>query len=107
MSRSSPRTTKTDYTTTSRKQTHKGEPYFISEYGGIKWAANESDGWATATARRLKRNLLTLQGADRRAFRQRKLFGFCYTQLYDVEQEVNGLMTYDRKFKFAPEIFRK
>ena len=33
--------------------------------------------------------------------------GFCYTQLYDVEQEVNGLMTYDRKFKFDPEIFRK
>jgi len=24
----------------------------------------------------------------------------CYTQLTDVEQEINGLMTYDRKPKF-------
>ena len=35
------------------------------------------------------------------------MMGFCYTQLYDVEQEVNGLMTYDRKFKFDPEIIRR
>ena len=31
------------------------------------------------------------------ALLENKMFmGFCYTQLYDVEQEVNGLMTYDR-----------
>ena len=35
------------------------------------------------------------------------IMGFCYTQLYDVEQERNGLMTYNRKFKFDPEIFRE
>ena len=35
------------------------------------------------------------------------MLGFCYTQLYDVEQEQNGLLTYDRKFKFNPEIIRK
>ena len=29
--------------------------------------------------------------------------GFCYTQLTDIEQEVNGLLTYDRKPKVAPE----
>ena len=28
---------------------------------------------------------------------------FCYTQLYDVEQERNGLLTYDRKMKFNPK----
>jgi hypothetical protein len=28
------------------------------------------------------------------------LVGMCYTQLTDVEQEVNGLLTYDRKPKF-------
>lgn len=32
--------------------------------------------------------------------------GFCYTQLYDVEQEQNGLMTYGREFKFNPEIIK-
>jgi len=30
--------------------------------------------------------------------------GMCYTQLYDIEQEVNGLMTYDRKMKFDPAV---
>jgi len=29
-----------------------------------------------------------------------RIMGICYTQLTDVEQEVNGLMTYDRKMKF-------
>ena len=27
------------------------------------------------------------------------LWGFCYTQLYDVEQEINGMLTYDREPK--------
>ena len=29
--------------------------------------------------------------------------GFCYTQLTDIEQEINGLLTYDRKPKVEPE----
>ncbi len=29
---------------------------------------------------------------------------FCYTQLYDIEQEVNGLYTYERKPKFDVDI---
>ena len=36
-----------------------------------------------------------------------KMFGFCYTQLYDVEQEMNGLYTYSRKRKFDMEIIRR
>ena len=32
--------------------------------------------------------------------------GFCYTQLYDVEQERNGLYTYERKPKFSMEKIR-
>jgi len=31
------------------------------------------------------------------------LAGFCYTQLTDIEQEINGLLTYDRKPKLPPE----
>jgi beta-galactosidase/beta-glucuronidase len=29
--------------------------------------------------------------------------GFCYTQLTDIEQEINGLLTYDRRPKIEPE----
>ena len=35
-----------------------------------------------------------------------QIAGICYTQLYDVEQEVNGLMTYDRRMKFDPQAIR-
>ncbi|HKN83096.1 MAG TPA: glycoside hydrolase family 2 TIM barrel-domain containing protein, partial [Pyrinomonadaceae bacterium] len=31
------------------------------------------------------------------------LAGFCYTQLTDIEQEINGLLTYDRRPKAPPE----
>jgi hypothetical protein len=33
--------------------------------------------------------------------------GICYTQITDVEQEVNGLLTYDRKKKFDPAAIRE
>ena len=35
------------------------------------------------------------------------MFGFCYTQLYDVEQEINGLYTYERVPKFDMKIFKE
>ena len=31
------------------------------------------------------------------------LAGFCYTQLTDIEQEINGLLTYDRRPKVPVE----
>ncbi|GAE07016.1 beta-galactosidase [Paenibacillus sp. JCM 10914] len=33
--------------------------------------------------------------------------GYCYTQLTDVEQEINGLLTYDRKPKAPIDSIRK
>ena len=35
------------------------------------------------------------------------LFGYCYTQLTDIEQEQNGLYNYDRKPKFDVERLHK
>jgi len=32
--------------------------------------------------------------------------GFCYTQLTDVEQEINGLLTYDREPKIPLDVIR-
>jgi hypothetical protein len=31
----------------------------------------------------------------------------CYTQLTDVEQEINGLMTYDRKPKYDVRVVKE
>ena len=35
------------------------------------------------------------------------LVGFCYTQITDVEQEINGLLTYDRKPKVDLKIIKE
>ena len=37
----------------------------------------------------------------------RAIAGYCYTQLTDVEQEINGLMTYERKPKADPQEFAR
>ncbi len=36
-----------------------------------------------------------------------EIAGYCYTQLYDVEGELNGFLTYDRKWKVDPKNIRK
>ena len=36
----------------------------------------------------------------------KNIFGFCYTQLYDIEQEQNGLLYYNRSPKFEPAKFK-
>ena len=33
--------------------------------------------------------------------------GFCYTQVSDVQQEINGLMDIERNFKVEPEIIKE
>ena len=35
------------------------------------------------------------------------IFAFCYTQLTDVEQEQNGVLTYEREFKFPAEKYAR
>jgi len=86
-----------------------GQPYFVSEYGGIWWNPGQEDNeaWGYGNRPRSEEEFL-----DRyRRLTETLLFhpqmcGFCYTQLYDIEQEVNGLYTYDRRAKFAPELIR-
>ncbi len=91
------------------RQTYRGEPVFISEYGGIKWEADSKvKSWGygedVKTPDEFAERYVGLTDA---ILQNRKFFGFCYTQLYDIEQEQNGLYTYDRKKKFDNEIYEK
>ena len=80
-----------------------GRPFFVSEYGGIAWTGDEK-GWGYGMAPKSEEEFLTrLKGLTDVLMDHPKMFGLCYTQLTDVEQEKNGLYTYDRKPKFAPE----
>lgn len=84
-------------------------PIFMSEYGGIKWnSAEVGTGWGYGQAVTTEEEFIArYKGLTDVLLDNPDIMGFCYTQLYDVEQEVNGLLTYDRKFKFNPEVFRK
>ena len=88
----------------------KGIPVFISEYGGIKWdveGQNEKS-WGYGEGPETKEEFLQrYKGLTDALLDNPHMFGFCYTQLYDVEQETNGLYTYGRKAKFDMEIIRK
>jgi len=80
-------------------------PFFISEYGGIWWAPGK-EGWGYGKAPENSDEFLQrYRDLTTYILKHPKICGFCYTQLYDVEQEVNGIYTYDRQVKFDPKIF--
>lgn len=90
-----------------KTQKYNGEPVFISEYGGIQWNDKLSDGWGYGNAPKTKEEFLErYKGLTDAILDNPNISGFCYTQLYDVEQEQNGLYTYERIEKFNPDILR-
>ena len=89
-------------------QKYNGEPVFISEYGGIQWNDNSPEGWGYGTAPKTKKEFMErYRGLTDAILDNPNINGFCYTQLYDVEQEQNGLYTYTRDEKFDAEELRK
>ncbi|MEI6520100.1 MAG: sugar-binding domain-containing protein [bacterium] len=92
-----------------RDAAYQGQPYFVSEYGGIWWNPNQQDDKAWGYGDRPK-NLedffARFKGLTEALLQHPRMCGLCYTQLTDVEQEVNGLYTYDRKPKFDAAIIK-
>jgi hypothetical protein len=76
-----------------------GVPFMISEIGGIGWATDGGWGYG-AGPQNLDEFYARYQGTLDAMLDNPNLFGFCYTQLTDVEQEHNGLYYYDRRPKF-------
>lgn len=90
------------------RQKYAGEPTFVSEYGGIKWVVGEQDenAWGYGNAPRTENEFIErYRGLTEALLGNELMFGFCYTQLYDIEQEQNGLYTYDREPKFDMTVF--
>jgi beta-galactosidase/beta-glucuronidase len=89
---------------------HRGQPVVLSEVGGFLrvppgvppeerdqlyrlYAAYETDEGLFERYAELVRGIAALPFVA----------GFCYTQLYDVEHELNGLLTYERRTRVDPE----
>ncbi|WP_407650885.1 glycoside hydrolase family 2 protein [Brachybacterium halotolerans] len=88
---------------------YEGQPYFVSEYGGIWWNAEE----AARAAREAGNNASQSWGYGQRISSEEELyerfegltdvllgdplmFAYCYTQLTDVFQEKNGVVDFQR-----------
>lgn len=92
------------------RQEYDGKkPAFVSEYGGIQWSlGSRGDAWGYGNAPKSEQEFIDrYKGLTDALLDNERMFGFCYTQLYDIEQEQNGLYYYDRSPKFDPELFRK
>jgi len=76
-----------------------GVPFMVSEFGGIGWSTE--GGWSYGAGPKTEEEFYTrYKGLVDAQLDNPDLFGFCYTQLTDVEQEKNGLYYYDRRPKF-------
>ncbi len=82
---------------------YKGQPIIISEYGGIAFS-DGNEGWGygdkvegeEAFIKRFADITNAIKALD-------YCCGFCYTQVTDVQQEINGLMDIRRNFKVSSE----
>lgn len=84
-----------------------GMPFFVSEYGGIGWSL-DSSAWGYGDIPKTEEEFLSrLKGLTDVQLDNPDIFGFCYTQLTDIEQEQNGLYTYDRRPKFDPAVIHQ
>ena len=83
-------------------------PVFISEYGGIWWSETDTSGWGYGQRpNSLDEVIERYRGLTEVLLNNPNIGAFCYTQLTDVEQEQNGLYTYDRKPKMDPAIIKE
>jgi beta-galactosidase/beta-glucuronidase len=88
---------------------YRGEPILITEFGGIAYSAEESgaEGWGYSIVADADEFLERYESIVEALLRSSSVQGFCYTQLTDVEQEINGLLTYDRNPKVDPARVRE
>lgn len=88
------------------------EPVFVSEYGGIGIHIEKIDdggksAWSYGNAcRSLEEFYERYKGLTDAILDNPRICGFCYTQLYDIEQEQNGIYDYDRIPKFDISVIR-
>ena len=88
---------------TDPRSAYRGQPYFVSEYGGIRidTGRDVGEGWGyggeTVSLEKFFERYKALTDV---LLDNPHMFAFCYTQLTDIEQEQNGIVFYDRQLKY-------
>lgn len=78
---------------------HKGEPILLTEFGGIGFKVGEDNGWGYTSVKNKEEFIEDYRRVMEAVYASKGLHGYCYTQLTDVEQEINGLLAYNREPK--------
>jgi len=90
---------------------YRGQPYFVSEFGGIWWnpgARKDEASWGYGDRpKTLEEFHARFAGLCDALLDDPLMFGYCYTQLTDVFQEQNGIYRFDRSSKFDMERIRR
>ena len=83
---------------------YNGAPLYLSEFGGIAFIPPghevPAESWGYSGVEKSEETALARMRGQWEAIAKLPFAGICYTQITDVEQEINGLMTYDRKPKY-------
>jgi len=86
---------------------YSGQPILLTEFGGIGYRKGEQAGWGYTTAENDDDFIQRYRAVIEAVYASPVIQGFCYTQITDVEQEINGLLTYDRQPKVPLEVIRQ
>ena len=87
---------------------YMGQPVLLSEFGGIMFERDQRDGnWGYNSAAKNDDEFLSRLRALVDGIYDADFQGFCYTQLTDVQQEMNGLLDSEHNPKIAPEKIRE
>jgi len=86
---------------------YEGQPVILSEIGGISYKKSSWSGWGYSSVSSDEEFALAYYNVISAMLESPNIQGFVYTQITDVEQEINGVMTYDRKPKIDPAIIRQ
>ncbi len=86
---------------------YEGQPILLTEFGGIGYRKGEQVGWGYTTAENDDDFIQRYRAVIEAVYASPLIQGFCYTQITDVEQEINGLLTYDRQPKVPLDIIKQ
>jgi beta-galactosidase/beta-glucuronidase len=90
----------------ARGYEYKGQPILVSEFGGIAFQTGSGWGYGkqveneAAFVERFRKITQAVKDTD-------YICGYCYTQITDVQQEVNGLLTDTRQPKIPLELIKE
>ncbi len=87
---------------------YKGQPVLLTEFGGIAFV-NEANGetWGYGNGAKNAYDLCERLEQLIKGIAKTEFQGYCYTQLTDVQLEVNGLLNADRTPKVAVDRLKK